>query len=178
MKTIVVSDRLVRFRNFTFDFETHELFRRHEEIGIRGHPAQILALLLESPGKVVRREALRKSLWPDHTYVDFDHILNNSIQHLREALGDDASTPRFIQTVPGLGYRFVAPISNSEQGETGSSRLDAQGESYKGWKAELPRRVSQWPRNWRSLEKWRIAMVMALAFLLVASALVILNVSP
>lgn len=110
MATKMCSDGLVHFRGFRFDPETHELYRNGREIRIRGHPAQILVQLLERPGKVVTREALRKSLWPDHTFVDFEHILNNSINHLREALGDDAVTPHFIQTVPGLGYRFIARI--------------------------------------------------------------------
>jgi Tol biopolymer transport system component/DNA-binding winged helix-turn-helix (wHTH) protein len=79
-------------------------------VAIRGHAAKILAALLEHPGEVVTREELRKRLWPGDTFVDFEHILNNSINKLREAFCDEASAPRYIQTLPGLGYRFIASI--------------------------------------------------------------------
>ena len=115
MEARICADGLVHFRGFRFDLETHELYKDGREVRIRGHPAQILVLLLEHPGKVVARDTLRKALWPDHTFVDFEHILNNSINHLREALGDDAASPRFIQTVPGLGYRFIARLEGPAQ---------------------------------------------------------------
>jgi len=69
-----------------------------------------LQLLLEHPGEVVSREELLRRLWPDQTHVDFDHCLNTAINKLRETLGDSADTPRFIQTIPRLGYRWLAPV--------------------------------------------------------------------
>ncbi len=148
-------DGLVHFRGFRFDPETHELYRNGREIRIRGHPAQILVELLEHPEQVVTREALRKSLWPDHTFVDFEHVLNNSINHLREALGDDAAAPRFIQTVPGLGYRFIARLEGPAHRKRASPQ-DSATESRrtinprpKGETSESEphdRRQTRWPR--------------------------------
>jgi Tol biopolymer transport system component/DNA-binding winged helix-turn-helix (wHTH) protein len=113
METRGPSDRHVRFRTFEFDLKTLELHNRGRKVAIRGHAAKILASLLENPGEVVTRTELRKRLWPDDTFVDWEHILNNSINKLREAFGDDAAAPRFIETLPGLGYRFIASVDLS-----------------------------------------------------------------
>ena len=110
METRGPTDRHVRFRTFEFDLKTLELHNRGRKVAIRGHAAKILAALLENPGEVVTRTELRKRLWPDDTFVDWEHILNNSINKLREAFGDEAGSPRYIQTVPGLGYRFIASV--------------------------------------------------------------------
>jgi Tol biopolymer transport system component/DNA-binding winged helix-turn-helix (wHTH) protein len=89
-------------------------------VAIRGHPAKILAALLEHPGEVVTRSELRRRLWPNDTFVDFEHILNNSINKLREAFSDEAASPRYIQTLPGLGYRFIATIDRPEPTQSAS----------------------------------------------------------
>jgi DNA-binding winged helix-turn-helix (wHTH) protein len=73
----------------------------------------VLSLLLEKPGEVVTREELRRCLWPSDVFVDFDHGLNKSIQKLREVLGDSAVSPRYIETIPRVGYRFIAPVSGA-----------------------------------------------------------------
>ena len=75
----------------------------------------MLTLLLERPGEVVTREELRQRLWSPDTFVDFDHGLNKSVQKLRDALGDSAESPRFIETIPRVGYRFIAPVKVSVQ---------------------------------------------------------------
>jgi DNA-binding winged helix-turn-helix (wHTH) protein len=77
---------------------------------LQRQPFQILVFLLGHPGEVVTREQLRDQLWSDGTFVDFEHGLNAAINRLREALGDDADKPRFIETLPRLGYRFIAPV--------------------------------------------------------------------
>ena len=111
METAVRSESSVRFERFELNRSTGELYRNGLKLKLRGHPINVLAILLEHPGELVTRETLQKRLWPDNTFVDFEHILlNNSIGRLREALGDQADSPRFIETLPRLGYRFIAPV--------------------------------------------------------------------
>ena len=73
-------------------------------------PIQVLCLLVERPGEIITREELRKLLWPADVFVDFDQGLNKSILKLREALGDSPGSPRYIETIPRIGYRFIAPV--------------------------------------------------------------------
>src|SRR5262249_54998197 len=80
------------------------------EVRVQELPRQVLLALLERPGEVVRREDLCRRLWPDGTFVDFEHGLNTAVKKLRDALGDAAENPRFIETVPLRGYRFAAPV--------------------------------------------------------------------
>jgi TolB-like protein/Tfp pilus assembly protein PilF len=98
----------VRFGSYELDLRAGELRNNGQRIRLQDQPLQILAMLLESPGQVVTREELRRRLWPSDTFVDFDHGLNKSINKLREALGDSAESPRFIETLPKRGYRFLA----------------------------------------------------------------------
>ncbi len=102
----------IRFGIFEVDLEAGELRKRGLRIKLREQPLQVLALLLEKPGQVVTREVLRNKLWPGGTFVDFEHGLNKAINRLREALGDEAGSPRFIETLPRRGYRFIAAIEN------------------------------------------------------------------
>jgi len=104
-----LATKIVRFGVFQADMQRSELLRNGIPIKLQDQPFQILRLLLERRGDLVTREELRDALWPDGTFVDFDHSLNASINKLREALGDSASQPRFIQTIPRRGYRFIAP---------------------------------------------------------------------
>jgi DNA-binding winged helix-turn-helix (wHTH) protein len=117
--------RIFHFSVFEMDLEQRELRRNGLKIKLQEQPFQLLAALLERPGKLVTREELRKHLWPADTFVDFDHSLNTAIRRLREALGDDPDTPRFIETVPRHGYRFLAdvrgPGSMPEEIECGSA---------------------------------------------------------
>ncbi|MGA8043238.1 MAG: winged helix-turn-helix domain-containing protein [Terracidiphilus sp.] len=106
----VRSEHRIRFRTFTLDVRTHELFRDGLRLKLQGHPIEVLRMLAERPGELVTREELQKALWPDHTYVDFEHGLNSCMNRLREALGDHAEGPRYIETLPRLGYRFIAPV--------------------------------------------------------------------
>lgn len=104
------NQRVFRFASFEVTPATAELRKNGLKVRLGGQPFRILVLLLEKPGQVVTREALRRELWPDHTHVDFDHCLNTAINKLRETLGDSAEKPRFIQTIPRVGYRFLAPV--------------------------------------------------------------------
>jgi TolB-like protein/DNA-binding winged helix-turn-helix (wHTH) protein len=99
-----------RFGDFEFDSHAGQLSKHGHRIRLHGQPLEILGLLLERPAEVVLREELRAKLWPEDTFVDFEHSLNAAVNKLREALGDDANNPRFIETVPRRGYRFVAQV--------------------------------------------------------------------
>ena len=101
---------LVRFGVFELDLRCGEMRRQGLRIRLQEQPFQVLAMLLERPGELVTREELRKKLWPADTFVDFERGLNKDINKIREALGDTAGSPRFIETVPRRGYRFVAPV--------------------------------------------------------------------
>jgi TolB-like protein/DNA-binding winged helix-turn-helix (wHTH) protein/Tfp pilus assembly protein PilF len=103
----------VRFGAFEVDLPAGQLRKHGMRLKLSEQPFQILALLLASPGEVVPRELLRERLWPSDTFVDFDHGLNNAVMRLREALGDSSDRPRFIETLPRRGYRFIAPIESS-----------------------------------------------------------------
>jgi DNA-binding winged helix-turn-helix (wHTH) protein len=100
----------VRFGPFRVDLSSGQLFRGDARVPIQRQPFEILALLLERPGRMVTREELRARLWPDGTFVDFEHSVNTAIKKLRRALGDSSARPRYVETVPRRGYRFVAPV--------------------------------------------------------------------
>jgi DNA-binding winged helix-turn-helix (wHTH) protein len=108
--------RIVRFGIFELDLRSVELRRDGVRVAVPGQSLQALALLLEQPGELVTREALRQRLWPAGTYVDFEHGLNAVIKRLRDALGDSAGAPRFIETLARRGYRFIAPVERLGKG--------------------------------------------------------------
>ncbi len=100
----------LRFGVFELDLRAGELRKHGLRVRLQEQPFQVLAMLLEHPGEVVTREELQKKLWPADTFVDFDHGLNKAINKLREALGDSAESPRFVETVARRGYRFLAEV--------------------------------------------------------------------
>ena len=102
----------LRFGNFEVDLRAGELRKAGVKLKFGGQPFQVLTILLERPGEVVTREELQKRLWPD-TFVDVDHNLNTAINKIREVLGDSAESPRFVETLPRRGYRFVAPVDGA-----------------------------------------------------------------
>ena len=106
------SPRLVRFGAFEVDLPAGELRKSGRKLKLTGQPFQVLAILLERPGEVVTREELQKRLWPD-TFVDVDHNLNTAINKIREVLGDSAENPRFVETLPRRGYRFISELEPS-----------------------------------------------------------------
>ena len=112
---------VVRFGVYEVDRKTGELRRNGVKIKLQEQPFQVLTVLLERPGQVVSREELRKRLWPADTFVDFDHSLNAAIKRLRDALGDSADNPRFVETLARRGYRFVAPTNGHVVGQPGSA---------------------------------------------------------
>ncbi len=104
------ASRVARFANFEIDLRAGELRRHGLRIHLQEQPFQILAMLLESPGEPVTREAIREKLWAHDTIVEFDHSINTAVKRLREALGDSAEHPRFIETLARRGYRFLASV--------------------------------------------------------------------
>lgn len=105
---------IVRFGMFEADLQSGELSRHGSKVRLQEQPFQVLSLLLQKPSEVVTREELRARLWPADTFVDFDHGLNAAIKRLRDALGDSADNPRFIETLARRGYRFIAPVESSQ----------------------------------------------------------------
>src|SRR5437870_1828183 len=104
----------LRFGVFELDLRAGELRKHGLRVRLQEQPFQVLAMLLEHPGEVVTREEVQKRLWPADTFVDFDHGVNKAINKIREALGDSAQSPRFVETVARRGYRFLAEVTVAE----------------------------------------------------------------
>ena len=109
------SSRVVRFGVFEVDLGARELRKRGVRVRLQDQPSRVLQALLEKPGETVTRDALKDRLWADDEFVEFDKSLNTAIQKIRQALGDSAESPRFLETVPRQGYRFIAPVDESQQ---------------------------------------------------------------
>jgi cholera toxin transcriptional activator len=116
--------RVTRFGLFELDLSAGELRKSGVRLRLQEQPFQVLALLLERAGEVVTREELQQKLWPSDTFVDFDHSLNTAINKVRDALGDSASNPRYVETLARRGYRFIAPVQQNIQKEASSSSGD------------------------------------------------------
>ena len=115
--TDMAAERLTksaRFGLFEVDLVSGELRKDGTRIRLQEQPFRVLAMLLDRPGEMVTREEMRSQLWPGDTFVDFDHGLNTAVNKLREALGDAAANPRFVQTVARRGYRFIAPVQQND----------------------------------------------------------------
>jgi len=136
--------RLRRFAQFELDLRTGELYKEGKRIKLQEQPCHVLALLVEHPGDLITREELRKTLWPNDTFVDFDHGVNLAINKLRDALGDSVEKPRFIETLPRRGYRFIAPVSTPKtlrdsepQARVTSFRAGLAGSGSSTWRRVL-----------------------------------------
>lgn len=104
----------IRFCDFEADLRSGELFRQGRKVKLRQQAFQVLVLLLEHPDELVSRDEMRQRLWPSNTFVDFDLGLNSAVKRVRDALGDSAGAPRFVETLPKRGYRFIAPVEPAE----------------------------------------------------------------
>jgi DNA-binding winged helix-turn-helix (wHTH) protein len=113
MSTPGSSPLILRFDVFEVDLRAGELYKAGRKIKLQVLPFQTLALLLERPGEIVRREELQEKLWSADTFVDFDHSLNTAIKKLRQALGDNNKKPRFVETLPKRGYRFIGAVEQA-----------------------------------------------------------------
>ena len=124
----------LRFGLFELDLAAGELRKRGRKIRLQEQPLQVLTLLLRSPGDVVTREALQKALWPEGTFIEFEHGVNTAIKKVRRALGDAADNPRFIETLPRKGYRFIAPVAALDDRESGTEQEVAAPASTPWWR--------------------------------------------
>ena len=149
--------RAVRFGVFEVDFSAGELRKHGIRIKLRGEqPFQVLSILLEQPGEVITREELCKKLWPADTFVDFEHSLATAIGKIREALGDSADNPRYIETLPRRGYRFIAnvtvlsadPLNKVQPATRDIPRAEDHGQVELASKAEVPK-PQPWARAWK-----------------------------
>src|SRR5262249_40018813 len=122
----------LRFGVFEVDLRAGELRKHGVRLRLQEQPFQVLAMLLERPGETVTREELRKRLWTAETFVDFDHGVNKAVNRIRDALGDSATSPRFVETVARRGYRFIADVAVAEgaplaRPEVGTGDLEPHG---------------------------------------------------
>ena len=101
----------VQFGAYELDRDAMELWKHGHRIRLQDQPLMVLVALLDRPGEIVTREQLQQRIWAKDTFVDFEQSLNKAVNRLREALNDDAGQPRYIETVPRRGYRFVAPVT-------------------------------------------------------------------
>ncbi len=150
---------LFRFGDFTVHRRERALRRDGIRLKLHGQPFEILLLLLEHPGEVVTREELQAKLWRGDTFVDFENGLNVAVKKLRHTLGDSATTPRYIETLPKVGYRFLMPVTAVEPGEEEASRPVLLQEPVKESPVLLP--VRRPPRFW----SWLIATAATLALI-------------
>jgi eukaryotic-like serine/threonine-protein kinase len=141
------SSGVVRFGVFEADLKAGELRKNGLKIRLPGQPFEVLAMMLERPGEVVTREELQKRLWPDGTFVDFDHSLNNAINKIREALGDSAESPRFVETLSRRGYRFIAPVERLDLQSAPASVAGNGRSSLDSSESRLAEPASQLSKN-------------------------------
>ena len=124
--------RVLRFGVFELDIAAGELRRDGLKVKLQNQPVRVLTLLLKRAGEVVPRDDFRQEIWPADTFVDFDRGLSTAINKTREALGDSADNPRFVETVPRRGYRFIAPVEGGNTAESGS-RTPVPPRGEPGW---------------------------------------------
>jgi len=124
-----ISSQIIRFSTFEVNLHTGELRQRGQKVKLQEQPLQVLSALLERPGELVTREELRNKLWSADTFVDFDHSLNAAIKRLRDALGESAEAPIFIETLARRGYRFIAPVN----GDSVSVQAPGPSSKLRGW---------------------------------------------
>jgi TolB-like protein/DNA-binding winged helix-turn-helix (wHTH) protein len=147
MGPVAPSPRLIRFGVFELDLRSGELQKQGRKIRLEGQPVQILICLLENPGELVTREELHRKLWPADTFVNFEHGLNAAVKRLRQALNDSADNPRFVETLPRRGYRFIAPIQAvAPSGDAREANEQDQADRPQNTAAVLHQR---WPGTWK-----------------------------
>jgi DNA-binding winged helix-turn-helix (wHTH) protein len=151
-----------RFDRYSVDLTTGVLLRSGVRIPLQGQPFQVLRLLLKAEGKVVTREELRQALWPNDTFVDFDLGVNTAVKKLRQALGDSAEHPRFIETLPKLGYRFMVPV----EGVNGISAIIAVDAIIPPEPTSVIPPPPPFRRHWKSIAAVAVVAVAVVASLI------------
>lgn len=156
METEKEPRQVVRFGLFDLDLRSRSLHKSGIRIKLQGQPFDVLVLLISRRGDVVTREDLQRKLWPTDTFVDFEHSVNTAVMRLRDVLGDSAENPRFIETVPRYGYRFIAPAEWPEETDSPSAQEPKQESQAR----EPKRRI-------RPLHSWTIGLIITLLVLTV-----------
>ena len=128
MATKPLASARLRFDDFELDVRAGLLRRKGVRLRLRGQPLQVLEILLEKAGDVVTREELQSQIWPNGTFVDFDHSLHNAIARIREVLGYSAENPRYIETLPRRGYRYIGPVEDVPSPPASAEKADDAGE--------------------------------------------------
>src|SRR6266481_6382367 len=165
------------FGVFELDIRAAELRKRGVRIKLQEQPFQILCLLLEHSGEVVTREELRQKLWHAHTFVDFDRSLNKAMTKLRSALGDSAESPRYVETIPRHGYRFLAPVYEHREGTEAATFSNApSGVGHTRIVSGEEKKPGHFQRflallDWRTRAGRRRSVVLAAAFAFVILAM-------
>src|SRR5215469_4070108 len=150
MATSRSTPSVASFDRFQIDLTTGDLRRADGKVArIQQLPLQVLRLLLAAEGKVVTREELRQSLWPDQNFVDFEHGVNTAVRKLRQALGDSVDSPRFIETIPKVGYRFLQSVEWS---------LETAAEPARDGPTESPAYQPAGPAHPRRIATWKIVI--------------------
>ena len=134
---------ILRFGSFTVDGRAREIFKKGKKLEVQPQPMQVLVSLLENAGEVVTREELRQKIWPADTFVDFEHSLNTAIKKLRQALGDNAARPKYIETLPRRGYRFRGKVEASGE-KAGASAVERECRRGRG---SSQGKCSRWKRR-------------------------------
>lgn len=161
-----VDAQLLRFGPFQLDTQIGQLRRDGVGLKLQGQPVQILEILLGRPGELVTREELRHRLWSPDTFVDFDHSLNSAMQRLRHALGDEAETPSYIETIPKRGYRFIGEVTRAETSEESVPSLPLVDETVEKIATTLADTAISDSRRSSALLRWRIAVIFVCALFL------------
>jgi len=155
MPTATEPKRALRFGVHEVDLSTGELRRSGVKVSLQDQPFRVLAALIERPGELITRDELRARVWPDDTFVDFDHALTTAVKKLRRSLNDSATQPRYIETLPKRGYRFVAPVVNVGDGD--ESAAEAQRPAAELATSDAEQAVVRLRR-----ERWALATLLVL----------------
>ena len=165
MAQVTSPGEVIRFGAFELDVSMGELRERGVRLSIQGLPLQILAILAGKPGSLVTREELRTRLWPADTFVDFDHSIRNAVARLREALHDSAEHPRYIETLPRRGYRFIAQVASPpSNGASPAPPQAAAGPGLRLGKRGCPRRRGGTACVGRSVDEQALSMAAGLLY--------------
>src|SRR6266436_5980334 len=170
MPTLPNGRSVVRFGAFEADLSSGEIHKHGHKIKLQEQPFQVLVMLLERPGKVITREELRARLWPADTFVDFDTGLNSAIKKLRDALGDSAEEPAYVETLPRRGYRFVAQLEHQTVADVPCTQKESEASNKHAAEPVLGA-VRSAPALTRPRPWWRKRRVAFVASALTLSAL-------
>jgi DNA-binding winged helix-turn-helix (wHTH) protein len=165
---------ILRFGPFELDLDAQRLLRAGRTVRLQPQPFKLLCLLAMGAGKVVTRDEIRAALWTGDTFVDFDQGVNFAVKQIRDALGEDAERPVYLETVPRRGYRFLAPVSGLAEEAPPSLNSPTQDLSKLMWANILELRIAEQQREARKKRLKRWAVIAAAVALVAALVLTIL----